>query len=95
MSKNYTDKNILINIVEQGGKLYCYVRPSASLTYEQGSLVLSDIGTSNGRPASSAEYKVTGTYKTKADEMNAQQEFNFTAIFIYEDNNLVLDSYKE
>lgn len=89
LSKKYIEDNIINNFIERNNKLYCWSIERSSLEYEKNSFEITKFIEEKN------EIQVEGTYKTLENTLNPQEIFTGSAKIIKENNEWVLDSYKD
>ena len=89
LSKKYIEDNIIKNFLERNNKLYCWSTERSSLEYEKNSFEITNF--------KEEKYKieVEGTYRTIENDLNPQETFTGYATIIKENNEWVLDSYRD
>lgn len=89
LSKKYIEDNIIKNFLEKDDKLYCWSIERSSLEYEKNSFEITKFEQTNYK------IEVEGTYKTKENTLNPAETFTGYATIIKENNEWVLDSYRD
>ena len=89
LSKKYIEDNIIKNFLERNNKLYCWSTERSSLEYEKNSFEITNF------KEEKFKIEVEGTYKTIENDLNPQETFTGYATIIKENNEWVLDSYRD
>ena len=88
-SKKYIEDNIIKNFLEKDDKLYCWSIERSSLEYEKNSFEITKFEQTNYK------IEVEGTYRTIENTLNPAETFTGYATIIKENNEWVLDSYRD
>lgn len=89
LSKKYIEDNIIKNFLEKEEKLYCWSTERSSLEYEKNSFEITKF------KEEKFKIEVEGTYRTLENTLNPQETFTGYATIIKENNEWVLDSYRD
>lgn len=89
LSKKYIEDNIIKNFLEKNDKLYCWSIERSSLEYEKNSFEITKFEQTNQK------IEVEGTYRTLENTLNPRELFTGYATIIKENNEWVLDSYRD
>lgn len=89
LSKKYIEDNIIKNFLEKNDKLYCWSIERSSLEYEKNSFEITKFNQTNQK------IEVEGTYRTIENTLNPRETFTGYATIIKENNEWVLDSYRD
>ena len=89
LSEKYIEENIIKNFKEKDNKLYCLSKQSSDLKYNQNSFKITNINKTE------KEIKVEGTFETEENELNPKETFNVQVELIKENDNWVINEYKE
>ena len=89
LSKKYIEDNIIKNFLEKNDKLYCWSIERSSLEYEKNSFEITKFNQTNQK------IEVEGTYRTIENTLNPRESFTGYATIIKENNEWVLDSYRD
>ena len=89
LSKKYIEDNIIKNFLEKNDKLYCWSIERSSLEYEKNSFEITKFEQTNQK------IEVEGTYRTLENTLNPRESFTGYATIIKENNEWVLDSYRD
>ena len=89
LSKKYIEDNIIKNFLEKDDKLYCWSIERSSLEYEKNSFEITKFEQTNYK------IEVEGTYRTIENTLNPAETFTGYATIIKENNEWVLDSYRD
>lgn len=89
LSKKYIEDNIIKNFLEKDDKLYCWSIERSSLEYEKNSFEITKFNQTNQK------IEVEGTYRTIENTLNPRETFTGYATIIKENNEWVLDSYRD